>query len=109
MSWNTSPMLRRTSSRWRTTSNPATVAEPAVGIASVHSMLIVVVLPAPFGPRNPKVSPRKTSNSTPATATRSPNRFSSPRTEMTESGVAAPVSPRRPTPGSSGLASEPWV
>src|SRR5438270_4979866 len=68
-------MLRRTSSRSRTTSWPATVAEPAVGLASVHSMLIVVVLPAPFGPRKPKTSPAATSKSTPFTASSSPNRF----------------------------------
>ncbi len=44
-----------------TTSNPATVAEPAVGSASVQSILIVVDLPAPLGPRKPKISPGATS------------------------------------------------
>ena len=46
---------------------------PTVGLASVHSMLIVVVLPAPFGPRNPNTSPVATSKSTPRTAWTSPN------------------------------------
>ena len=43
-------------------------AVPAVGVSSVHSMLIVVDLPAPFGPRKPKISPRRTSRSMPRTA-----------------------------------------
>jgi hypothetical protein len=45
-------------------------------------MLIVVDLPAPFGPRNPNVSPACTSKSTPRTASTSPNRFSSFCTRM---------------------------
>ena len=61
-------MWRRTSSRSRTTSWPATSALPEVGRASVQSMLIVVVLPAPLGPRNPKTSPAATSKLTPRTA-----------------------------------------
>ena len=44
-----------------------------VGRIIVQSMLMVVDLPAPFGPRNPKTSPCRTSKSTPATATKSPN------------------------------------
>jgi hypothetical protein len=36
---------------------PATVAEPEVAAMSVPRVLTVVVLPAPFGPRNPKTSP----------------------------------------------------
>src|SRR5438477_11372178 len=68
-------MLRRTSSPSLVTSYPATVAGPPVGRASVHSILMVVDFPAPFGPRNPKVSPRATSNDTPATASISPYRL----------------------------------
>ena len=41
---------------------------PTVGLASVQSMLIVVVLPAPLGPRKPNTSPVATSKSTPRTA-----------------------------------------
>ena len=44
----------------------------AVGLASVQSMLIVVVLPAPLGPRKPKTSPASTSKLTPRTASTSP-------------------------------------
>ena len=65
-------MLRRTSARWRTMSYPATSADPAVGAASVHSILIVVVLPAPLGPRKPKISPGSTSNEISSTAVSSP-------------------------------------
>src|SRR5947209_12594000 len=68
-------MLRRTSSRSETTSWPATIAEPEVGLASVQSMLIVVVLPAPLGPRKPNTSPAATSKSTPRTASTSPKVF----------------------------------
>jgi hypothetical protein len=34
---------------------PATVADPAVIDSSVVSIFTVVDLPAPFGPRNPKI------------------------------------------------------
>jgi hypothetical protein len=43
-----------------------------VGRASVQSMLIVVLLPAPLGPRKPKTSPRATVRETPRTASISP-------------------------------------
>ena len=68
VSWKTSPMWRRTSIRSPTTSNPATRADPAVGAASVQSILMVVDLPAPFGPRKPNTSPGATSKETPSTA-----------------------------------------
>jgi len=45
-------------------------------------MRIVVVLPAPLGPRKPKTSPRPTLKSTASTARRSPNRLVSPRASM---------------------------
>ena len=43
-----------------------------VGSESPISMRIVVVLPAPFGPRIPKISPGQTSRSRWSTATISP-------------------------------------
>jgi hypothetical protein len=49
--------------------SPKTVAVPAVGAMSPVSILRVVVFPAPFGPRNPKISPSCTSKSMPSTAT----------------------------------------
>src|SRR5215510_9807421 len=39
-----------------------------------------VVLPAPLGPMTPKISPRTTSNSMPASATNPSYRFVTPRT-----------------------------
>src|SRR5215207_7407715 len=45
------------------------VAVPPLGSNSVQSILIVVVLPAPFGPSNPKISPARISKLTPSTAT----------------------------------------
>ena len=45
---------------------------PSVGLASVQRILIVVDLPAPFGPRKPNVSPACTVRSRPRTASTSP-------------------------------------
>jgi hypothetical protein len=50
------------------TSKPLTRTVPAVGDRSVATVLIVVVLPAPFGPRKPKNSPSGTVRSIPWTA-----------------------------------------
>src|ERR1700677_3007119 len=41
---------------------------PDVGATRPMSILMVVVLPAPFGPRKPKISPRRTSSEMPRTA-----------------------------------------
>jgi hypothetical protein len=38
-------------------SKPLTLAVPDVGFKMVHSIEIVVVFPAPFGPSKPKISP----------------------------------------------------
>src|SRR6266568_1957367 len=43
---------------------------------------MVVVLPAPFGPRYPNTSPRATSRSRPARAWTSPNRLDRPSARM---------------------------
>jgi hypothetical protein len=44
----------RSMSRWRSvTGAPATLAVPLVGRVSAVSIRIVVVLPAPLGPRKP--------------------------------------------------------
>lgn len=42
--------------------------EPDDGLASPVNMLRVVVFPAPFGPKNPKISPFSIEKSTPLTA-----------------------------------------
>src|SRR5579884_4524618 len=82
-------MLRRTSSRSRTTSCPATVAEPEVGLSSVHSMLMVVVLPAPLGPRKPNTSPGATWKDTSLTASTGPKLLDRAATSMA-GGAEAP-------------------
>ncbi len=81
-SWKTRPMWRRTLSRAATTSKPLTRAAPAVGFASVQSMLIVVLLPAPLGPRKPNTSPGGTVKETPLTASISPKDFPSSSTSI---------------------------
>ncbi len=47
------------------------------------SILIVVVFPAPFGPRNPKISPSGTLKEMLSTAVMVPNRFVNPLTAIT--------------------------
>src|SRR5512147_3208585 len=54
-------------------SYPPTVPSPPVGMRRPQSMRMVVDLPAPFGPRNPKISPFFTSRLMRSTATKSPN------------------------------------
>ena len=51
-------------------SKPKTKALPSVGFKMVINMLIVVVFPAPFGPRKPKISPCFTLKLTWSTAVR---------------------------------------
>ncbi len=48
--------------------SPNTVARPPLGAMRPVSILMVVVLPAPLGPRNPKMLPASTANETPLTA-----------------------------------------
>src|ERR1017187_2464862 len=61
-------MRERTRSGALQTTKPATVALPPSIGSNVVSMRSVVVLPAPLGPRKPKISPRFTSILTPRTA-----------------------------------------
>src|SRR3989338_984569 len=53
-------------------SKPITFALPFVGLIRVESILISVVLPAPLGPRRPKVSPSAIVNETSLRAARVP-------------------------------------
>src|SRR6266545_3729471 len=62
------PMCFRDSSDCSTTSKPATVALPEVGGRYADSILSVVLLPAPLGPRNPTTSPLGTVKVTESTA-----------------------------------------
>src|SRR6185436_3754890 len=58
-----------TSSGFSRTSNPATFAVPEVGGKKHVRTRIVVVFPAPLGPRNPTICPFSTSNEMLSTAT----------------------------------------
>jgi hypothetical protein len=51
------------------TGSPNSDAEPPLGRMSPIRMRMVVVLPAPFGPTKPKISPGSTANEMPSTAT----------------------------------------
>ncbi len=62
------PIRRRTSLGEAATSSPASRAVPEVACRSVQRILMVVVLPAPLGPRKPKISPAPTVNPMPRTA-----------------------------------------
>src|SRR5579862_5274983 len=55
---------------------------PAVGCNIVVSILIVVVLPAPLGPKKPKIFPAGTVNETWSTAQKSPNFFTTSRASI---------------------------
>src|SRR5437016_12357859 len=55
---------------------------PSSGRSSPQSILMVVVLPEPFGPRNPHTSPSGTAISTWSTASFVPNCLVSPCTSM---------------------------
>src|SRR5438876_11838238 len=59
----------------RRTLNPATVASPSVMSVRPVSNLIIVVLPAPFGPRRPKTVPEATFKLTWSTAVSFPYTF----------------------------------
>ncbi len=51
--------------------SPSTSTSPESGVFRPSQISMVVVLPAPFGPRSPKHSPDRTSRSRPSTATTS--------------------------------------
>ncbi|CAM5683478.1 hypothetical protein SVIOM74S_03710 [Streptomyces violarus] len=58
---NTAPTLRALRSRLRYGTTPATRASPDVGVRMPVSILMVVDLPAPFGPSRASSSPGDTS------------------------------------------------
>src|SRR5262245_33338935 len=55
------PVRRRISTESRAISSPTTEPDPALAWRKPSSSRIVVDLPAPFGPRKPKISPSVTS------------------------------------------------
>src|SRR6202042_3775389 len=81
-SCGTTPSRARITGPSATGSRPKIVSSPAVGGETQPIMRIVEDLPAPFGPRKPKASPRRSSKSTPSTAVKLPNRLVRPRARM---------------------------
>ena len=74
----------------RRTSRPRTEIAPESGTCRPSIISIVVVLPAPFGPSRPKISPFRTWNETPPTALTVPYDFRTSSTAMTASASVAP-------------------
>ncbi len=72
--WNerTSPRSARCSGDRRVTSTPSNRTTPESGVTNPLIISKAVVLPAPFGPMRPSVSPGSTESHTSSTATRSP-------------------------------------
>ena len=66
-------------------SYPATIPLPEVALLKPLSIRIAVVFPAPFAPRNPKISPFLTSNEILSTAVNAPNLFVRFSTDITMS------------------------
>src|SRR6266849_329725 len=73
-------------------SSPRRRTEPAVGGSAPDTQLNSVVLPEPLGPISPRISPSRTSNDTPLSAVKPPNRFVSPETVSISEGVSLPSS-----------------
>src|SRR5215469_7522263 len=67
--------------------------EPPVGFRSVVSILMVVVFPAPLGPRKAKISPSSTSNETSLTAVKEPKVFTRLRTRIMKDETSLTVQP----------------
>ncbi len=76
-SWGTTPMRARIWAPWVAASRPNRRRVPLEAGETQPIMRIVLLLPAPLGPRKPNASPRRTSTSMPATAVKSPKRFTS--------------------------------
>src|SRR5829696_5876952 len=71
---------------------PSTTAAPAVGATRPVIIRIVVVLPAPFGPRKPVTVPGSSVNETSSTTVRSPYFLVSPLTVIMVASVATGLS-----------------
>jgi hypothetical protein len=63
-------MTERVARQSRMMSWPPTLTRPAEGFTMPQTILIRVVLPAPFGPRSAKISPSRMSRSTDFSALR---------------------------------------
>src|SRR6185369_6774463 len=84
-------------SAWVARSRPSMRTRPEVGLSSPAMIRIVVVLPAPFGPRKPWISPGATSRLTPSTAVKPPY-------FLTRLSTRIIALPRRPRPAAAAAA-----
>src|SRR5258708_17795244 len=75
----------------RARSWPLMVIRPLVGLSSRAMMRMVVVLPAPFGPRKPWISPGSTERLTPSTAVKEPYVLTRASTAIMASGRLRPA------------------
>src|SRR4029453_4542596 len=89
------PTGRFAASGSRARSWPSISTRPAVGLSRPAIIRIVVVLPAPLGPRKPWISPGGPSRLTPCTATKSPYFLTRSWTRITRPLSSAG---RRPAP-----------
>src|SRR5207248_1466911 len=80
----------------RQASRPSTAAVPVVGRKKPSRSRIVVVFPAPLGPRKPKISPSTTSKDTSDTAGVCPKHLPRFFVVMTIAGGSSPVVGARP-------------
>ena len=69
---------------------PSTSIRPLVGATSPSAMRRLVVLPAPLGPRNPRIDPALAANDSPSTAVNAPYLL------VTSSRTSAFGNPHRP-------------
>src|SRR3954468_19909280 len=81
---------------------PSTSTEPVVGCDRPSTMSMVVVLPAPLGPRNATISPGSSIRSMPRTAWTGPKALVTP--DSCTAGAAAPGWPEV-----AGFGVEVWV
>ncbi len=86
-SWGHTPITFLISSRFFVTSKPPMTAVPFVGLSIPLRMLIVVVFPAPFGPRRLKSSPCLISRFKLSTAVTSSNFFTRSFTIIVETSL----------------------
>ncbi len=91
--WDMYPIRVRIRSGCRTASLSSTVIVPSVGAIDPVSIRIVVVLPDPFGPRNPNTSPQATSNVMPSTAANVPYLLVTSRMRTTGLAADSPLIP----------------
>ena len=84
--WPVTPTSWRTTCGSRRTSTPKIEASPASMGSRVASIRSIVVLPAPLGPRTPKISPRCTSRSMWSTARTSSKVLTRPAVRTARSG-----------------------